>query len=120
MSALLVHIGISLYAGAAVLEEFFGIPYIASIIVIAVVTAIYTIVGGLKAVMITDAIQAVLLLAGAALLTFFGILALGEAGIDSWAAFKAACRPGQLSMIQPIKVANAPVRSRQCSYGRGI
>ncbi len=62
MSALLVHIGISLYAGAIVLEEFFGVPYVASIIVISLITAIYTILGGLKAVMVTDAIQAVLLL----------------------------------------------------------
>ncbi|HKL23087.1 MAG TPA: hypothetical protein VJ904_14870, partial [Tichowtungia sp.] len=62
MSALLVHIGISLYAGAKVLEAFFGINYIVSIVAISVITAIYTILGGLKAVMITDAIQAVLLL----------------------------------------------------------
>ncbi|MCF7955678.1 MAG: sodium/solute symporter [Phycisphaerae bacterium] len=102
MSALLVHIGISLYAGAAVMEEFFGIPYMASIIIIAVITAIYTIVGGLKAVMITDAIQAVLLLAGAAILTGFGIYELHVMGIDSWAAFVAACKPDQLSMVQQI------------------
>jgi SSS family solute:Na+ symporter len=108
MSALLVHIGISLYAGAKVLEEFFGIPYIASILVISVITAIYTILGGLKAVMVTDAIQAVLLLAGAAVLTAAGILALPAAGIDSWADFQAACRPDQLSMIQPIRDASAP------------
>jgi len=103
MSALLVHIGISLYAGAKVLEEFFGIPYVASIIGISVITAIYTIIGGLKAVMITDAIQAVLLLLGAAFLTFAAIQALPGVGIESWAEFKAACRPDQLSMIQPIK-----------------
>ena len=108
MSALLVHIGISLYAGAKVLEAFFGINYIVSIIGISVITAIYTILGGLKAVMITDAIQAVLLVGGAALLTFFGIQALPEAGIESWAAFKAACKPDQLSMIQPISDAAAP------------
>ena len=111
MSALLVHIGISLYAGAAVLEEFFGIPYLVSIIVIAIITAIYTIIGGLKAVMVTDAIQAVLLLAGSALLTFFGIKALGAAGIDSWAAFEAACKPGQLSMIQPIAMSKEAVEA---------
>ena len=108
MSALLVHIGISLYAGAKVLEAFFGINYIVSIIGISVITAIYTILGGLKAVMITDAIQAVLLVGGAALLTFFGIQALPEAGVESWAAFKAACKPDQLSMIQPISDAAAP------------
>ncbi len=102
MSALLVHIGISLYAGATVLDEFFGIPYMASIIIISVITAIYTILGGLKAVMITDAIQAVLLLVGATFLTGFGIYELHLHGIDSWAAFKAACRPDQLSMVQQI------------------
>jgi SSS family solute:Na+ symporter len=110
MSALLVHIGISLYAGAKVLEEFFGINYILSIMVISIITAIYTILGGLKAVMITDVIQAVLLLAGAAILTFAGIHALPGAGVESWADFKAACRPDQLSMIQSIKDVAAPGR----------
>jgi SSS family solute:Na+ symporter len=93
MSALLVHIGISLYAGAKVMEAFF---------------AIYTILGGLKAVMITDLVQAVLLLSGAALLTFFGLKALPGVGIENWADLKAACRPDQLSMIQPIADATAP------------
>jgi SSS family solute:Na+ symporter len=60
--------------------------------------------------MITDAIQAVLLLGGAALLTFFGWQALGDVGIDSWASFKAACKPDQLSMIQPVSDAAAPGR----------
>jgi SSS family solute:Na+ symporter len=108
MSALLVHIGISLYAGAIVLEEFFGIPYVISIIGISVITAIYTILGGLKAVMITDAIQAVLLLAGAAILTFAGIQALPSVGVESWSDFTAACRPDQLSMVQPITDTAAP------------
>jgi len=110
MSALLVHIGISLYAGAKVLEAFFGIPYVYSIIGISVITAIYTIIGGLKAVMVTDAIQAMLLLVGAAILTITGIRALPVVGIETWAQFKAACRPDQLSMIQPIKDTLAPGR----------
>lgn len=110
MSALLVHIGISLYAGAKVLEAFFGIPYVASIIAISLITAIYTIIGGLRAVMITDAIQAVLLLLGAAILTFAGIQALPSVGIESWADFQAAARPDQLSMVQPIRDAAAPGR----------
>ncbi len=110
LSALLVHIGISLYAGAKVLEAFFGINYIVSIVGISIITATYTILGGLKAVMITDAIQAVLLLGGAALLTFFGLQALPGAGIETWADFKAACKPNQLSMIQPMAYADAPGR----------
>jgi SSS family solute:Na+ symporter len=73
-----------------------------------VVTAIYTIIGGLRAVMITDVIQAVLLLAGAAILTFAGIQMLPSVGVESWADFQAACRPDQLSMVQSIKDAAAP------------
>ena len=103
LSALLVHIGISLYAGAKVLEEFFGLHFVISIVGISVITAIYTILGGLKAVMVTDAIQAVLLLAGAAILTTAGIMALPEAGIHTLADFRAAVKPDQLSMIQPIR-----------------
>jgi len=102
MSALLVHIGISMYAGAKVLEAFFGINFVYSIIGISLATSIYTILGGLKGVMYTDTVQAVLLLLGAALLTYFGYQALGDAGITSWAEFKEAVKPGQLNMIQPI------------------
>ena len=60
--------------------------------------------------MVTDAIQAVLLLGGAAILTVAGLRALPGLGIESWAQFKAACRPDQLSMIQPITDAAAPGR----------
>lgn len=55
-SALLVHIGVSMFAGAQVFKYFFGIPVVWSIIIIAVVTAIYTILGGLKAIVVTDSI----------------------------------------------------------------
>lgn len=110
MSALLVHIGISMYAGAKVLEAFFGINFVISIIGISLATSVYTILGGLKGVMYTDTVQAILLLLGAALLTFFGFQALGEAGITSWSEFKEVVKPGQLNMIQPIHDANAPGR----------
>ena len=104
ISALLIHIGISLYAGAQVLEEFFGISMYVSIIGISLVTAIYTILGGLKAVMITNIVQAVLLIAGSILLTVLGIMALPAEGIHSFAELKQAVSPDlDVSMIQPIK-----------------
>jgi SSS family solute:Na+ symporter len=56
VSALLIHIGMSLFAGAKVLEHFFGLNAYVSIIGIAAITATYTVIGGLKAVVITDAI----------------------------------------------------------------
>ena len=105
-SALLVHIGVSLYAGAKVFDYFFGIPVIYSIIIIAVVTAIYTIIGGLKAIVVTDTIQAVLLLGGCILLTFFAIAKLPDAGIHSFAELKARVAPDQLSMAHSLRDAN--------------
>ena len=105
-SALLLHIGVSLYAGAKVFDYFFGIPVLYSIIIIAVVTAIYTIIGGLKAIVVTDSIQAVLLLGGCILLTVFAVTKLPAAGIHSFADLKEAVKPDQLSMAHSIRDAN--------------
>ncbi|MFC1502014.1 sodium/solute symporter [bacterium] len=103
LGALLIHIGISLYAGAKVMEHFFGINMYISIIAIAIITATYTIIGGLKAVVVTDTIQAVLLLAGAAVLTILAIFALPDVGIHSFAELKAAVKPEQMNMIHGLK-----------------
>ncbi len=105
-SALLLHIGVSLYAGAKVFDYFFGIPVVYSIIIIAVVTAIYTILGGLKAIVVTDTIQAVLLLGGCILLTVFAIAELPGAGIHSFVDLKEAVKPDQLSMAHSLRDAN--------------
>jgi SSS family solute:Na+ symporter len=105
-SALLVHIGVSLYAGAKVFDYFFGIPVLYSIIIIAVVTAIYTIIGGLKAIVVTDTIQAVLLLGGCILLTVFAIAKLPDAGIHSFADLKGRVAADQLSMAHSLRDAN--------------
>jgi solute:Na+ symporter, SSS family len=102
LGALLIHIGISLYAGAKVMEHFFGINMYISIISISIITATYTILGGLKAVVVTDSIQAVLLLLGAILLTALGVLQLPDAGVSSFSELKAAVQPGQMNMIHPL------------------
>ena len=99
-AALFIHIGMSLYAGAVVFESFFGINVYISIILISIVTSIYTVIGGLRAVMITESIQTIILIIGALLVTIFGILALPAHGITSISSFKAALKPGQISMLQ--------------------
>ena len=103
LGALLIHIGISLYAGAKVLEHFFGINMYISIIGIAIITATYTIIGGLKAVVVTDTIQAVLLLLGAMILTLIGMSHLPDIGIHSLAELRAAVKPEQMNMIHSLK-----------------
>jgi SSS family solute:Na+ symporter len=99
LGALFIHIGMSLYAGAKVFEQFFGIDVMASILLISVITAIYTVVGGLKAVVVTETIQTVLLILGSIIVTVLAAQALPGAGIHSWADLQANVKPDQLSVI---------------------
>lgn len=99
LGALFMHIGVSLYAGAVVFEHFFGINVYVSILVISFITAIYTVIGGLQSVVITETIQTVILVGGAIILTVFGFMALPEHGIHSWTDLQAAAKPEQLSIV---------------------
>jgi SSS family solute:Na+ symporter len=100
--ALLIHIGISLFAAAKVFESFLGIPMVTTIIVLSLFTVTYTALGGLKAVVMTENIQVCLLLGGATLVTVLGLRALPGVGVHDVATFKEAVAPGQLNMLQPI------------------
>jgi SSS family solute:Na+ symporter len=82
VSAVFIHIGFSLYAGAVVLRGLFGIDILWSIVVTALLTGAYTIVGGLMAVVVTESIQTVIMLAGAATITAIAyVKAGGMAGL---------------------------------------
>lgn len=65
VSAIIIHISFSLLAGGIVLHTLFGVDLYSSVIAIAIITTIYTIVGGLTAVVVTESIQTVVLLLGA-------------------------------------------------------
>lgn len=99
IGALFVHIGMSLYAGAVVFETFFGIDVMVSILIISLITTIYTVLGGLKAVVVTETIQTFILIAGAVMLTIIGLTVLPDNGIDSLADLKSNLKPGQLNML---------------------
>lgn len=99
LGALFMHIGVSLYAGAVVFEHFFGINVYVSILAISFITALYTVVGGLQSVVVTETIQTVILVVGALLLTLFGVLALSDIGVHSWSDLKAMVKPGQLELV---------------------
>ena len=99
-AALFIHIGMSLFAGAAVFKQFFEIDIVTSILIISIITGIYTVLGGLKAVVVTETVQAAVLIAGAILTTIFAVLALPKIGIHNLFQLKAALKPEQLSMLQ--------------------
>ena len=83
----LTKVSVTVYAGAvvfkALLPDAFGSPenafWIGAISTV-VLTGLYTIAGGLRAVLYTDAIQTVILILGSALITWFGLDMLGGWG----------------------------------------
>ena len=116
LGALFIHIGISLYAGAKVFEQFFGINVLLSILLISALTAIYTVVGGLKAVVVTETIQTVLLIGGSMIVTVLAIQALPGAGIHSWAELKTAVGAERLEVVTFDKATEADFLSFVLGY----
>lgn len=102
IGALLIHIGISLFAAAKVFESFLGVPMILTIVVLSLFTVVYTALGGLKAVVMTENIQVVLLLFGAALVTVLGLRALPGVGVHDIAGLRGAVAEGQMNMLHPV------------------
>jgi len=100
ITALFSHIGVSLYAGAVVIKTFFGVDVMISILVISFITTAYSIIGGLKAIVVIESFQSVILISGATILTILAIMLLPDQGIHSLDQLRAALKPGQLDMIQ--------------------
>jgi SSS family solute:Na+ symporter len=100
VAALFIHIGMSLYAGAVVFQQFFGINVTVSILLVSAIVSIYTIFGGLRAVVVTETVNTVVLLLGTIIITILALRALPAHGIHTLAAFRAAVKPDQLSMMQ--------------------
>ncbi|ANE51390.1 sodium:solute symporter [Flavisolibacter tropicus] len=69
VSAIVIHIAFSFLAGGIVLKTLFGVNMYVSVVVIALLTGLYTIIGGLRAVVITESIQTIVLLTGAVVIT---------------------------------------------------
>ncbi|HZY66911.1 MAG TPA: sodium:solute symporter [Rubrobacteraceae bacterium] len=94
----------ALFAGAVVLRVLFpAIPLWVTVLALALLAGIYTVVGGLGAVVISDSIQTVVLYIGGALVFF---LTLRE--IPSWDAIRQERGPEHFSLIQPIGDSELP------------
>jgi len=87
-----------LYAGGLVIKLIFPeIPISQTILALAIVAGIYTIFGGLAAVMYTDAIQTALLVIGAITISTIAFVKIG-----SWDAVRQVTDPEMLSLIRPL------------------
>jgi SSS family solute:Na+ symporter len=69
LSAIIIHLAFSFLTGGIVLKALFGINMYLSITVIALLTGLYTAIGGLRAVVITESIQSTVLLTGAVIIS---------------------------------------------------
>ncbi|MFT7603298.1 MAG: SSS family solute:Na+ symporter [Saprospiraceae bacterium] len=93
---ILTKVSVTIFAGGIVVSALLGIPFWVGAISVVILTGIYTILGGMKAVVYTEAIQAVVLIVGAATLTFMGLDAVG-----GWAELKATVTPEYMDMWRP-------------------
>ncbi len=113
----LTKIAVGIFAGGIVFSvllpdiNFLGMDsfWIGSIVVI-VLTGLYTILGGMRAVAYTEALQTVILILGSLLVTFFGLQALGGweelrsiLGSDMFNLWKPLVPEGMTSTWQPVR-----------------
>ncbi|HZI55600.1 MAG TPA: sodium/solute symporter, partial [Verrucomicrobiae bacterium] len=89
-------ISVHLYAAAVVLERVVGWSPMTAAIILVIATGIYTIAGGLAAVIYTDLVQTLILVAGAVILTIIGLHQVG-----GFTALRAALPPDYFHMIKP-------------------
>jgi len=103
--SIVVEMAGGLYAGAVVMQAFFpDIELWHVTLPLAIVAGVYTAFGGLRAVVYTDAIQAVILIVGCTVLTW-----MLYARLDfSWANVLANVPEGHFSVVRPIDDAALP------------
>ncbi len=96
-------ISVHLYAAAIVLERVVGWDPMTAAIALVVATGIYTIIGGLSAVIYTELMQTIVLLAGAVILTIIGLSEVG-----GFSGLRAAVPEHYFHMIKPASDAEFP------------
>ncbi len=94
-----------LYAGSLALKVFFpDLPIWQTCVALALFAGLYTAIGGLKAVVYTDFIQAIVLLVGSFVLTFLVFQRLDF----SWASVLSSVPPNHLSLFRPLDDPHLP------------
>ena len=92
----LTKISVTIYAGGVVVSALLGIDFWTGAIATVLLTGLYTILGGMRAVVYTETLQAIVLIIGAAALTFIGLDQVG-----GWESMKATVGPEYLNMWRP-------------------
>jgi len=96
-------ISVQLYAASVVLERVAGWSLWKTAVVLVIATGIYTIAGGLAAVIYTDTVQTLILITGAVALTLIGLHRVG--GLEH---LRTMVPPDYFHMIKPASDPNFP------------
>jgi SSS family solute:Na+ symporter len=97
------YIPMYLYAGSLLTSQLLGIGIWEGVLLMAVLAGIYTTVGGLKSVVWTNLIQAVLITASGLFLLFFGLQAVG-----GWGTLRASLPDGFFHLVRPVSDPDMP------------
>src|SRR5690349_893638 len=103
LSYVIAKAAVTIYAGAIVFNQILGVDFWTGAIVLVLVTGVYTVLGGLHAVMYTEAVQAIVLLLGSAVLMVYGMNEVG-----GWNALMNAVPKEQLNMFRPLSDPDYP------------
>ncbi|MFV0539800.1 MAG: sodium:solute symporter [Aestuariibaculum sp.] len=90
---ILTKVSVTIYAGGVVVSALLGIPFWIGAVSTVVLTGIYTVLGGMRAVVYTETIQAIVLVLGAGVLTYLGLDAVG-----GWGELKDTVGPEYFNM----------------------
>ncbi len=99
----LTKISVTIAAGGIVFESLMGIDFWTGALVVVVATGLYTILGGLRAVLYTDMIQMFVLLGGSVTVTVIGLTKLG-----GWGELHRIAGPAFFSLWKPMSDPNFP------------
>src|SRR5947208_6316790 len=99
----LTKISVTLYAGGVVIRAVTGWDFYTAAIVLIIVTGLYTIFGGLRAVVYTEVLQAIVLILGSVTL-----MAIGLSRIGGFSGLEAKVPAGFFSMWKPINHPDFP------------
>ncbi|HEX5654530.1 MAG TPA: sodium:solute symporter [Chitinophagaceae bacterium] len=92
----LTKVSVTIYAGGIVVSQLLNIEFLTGAIVTVIVTGLYTILGGMRAVVYTEAVQTVLILFGSTIITILGLREIG-----GWSELRATVGSDHFNMWRP-------------------
>ncbi len=92
----LTKISVTIAAGGIVFEALMGIDFWTGAVIVVLATGVYTVIGGMRAVLVSDMLQMFVMIAGAIVVTIVGLNAVG-----GWSELRAARAARVLQPLAP-------------------